>query len=329
MQDNSEMKDIYERHMQNNYNQNNFENNYVQDPYPEFNNTGKLGGYGSSMNNPYENNLFQQFGESNNFVEQNYADNDFIVNKNEIQDQVNYMNEVNQEVKVDESKCTNVCPNSMNIDLTKLSPHCYIEQISTTCLAQFGYYVESNGNAIVIDPVRDIDFYLNKLKERNAKLLYVAETHFHADFVSGHLDLANKTGAAIVFGPGAQPDYEIVETYHEMMLPLSDKIMIQVLHTPGHTLESSCYLVAEKESFNKLKSLAVITGDTLFLGEVGRPDLACKGVELTEKDLAGMLYESIQYLKQLPDDTVVLPGHGAGSACGKKIQKGTISTIKR
>lgn len=222
-----------------------------------------------------------------------------------------------------------LCPNSeLNIDLANISPHCYIEQINTKCLSQFGYYIESEGKAVVVDPVRDVEYYTELIKRRNSKLKYVAETHFHADFVSGHLELADKTDAKIVFGPGARPEFDVVETNHEMILEISDKIAIQILHTPGHTLESCCFAILEKTSseVKPWKHLAVLTGDTLFLGDVGRPDLAVKS-DLTSRDLAALMYSSIEYLKKLPDDCIVLPGHGAGSACGKNIQKGAYSTI--
>ncbi len=220
----------------------------------------------------------------------------------------------------------NTCPNSINLDLNKLSQHCIIQQFSTSCLAQFAYYIESvkDNTCIIIDPIRDIQQYLNIIKERGSKLKYILMTHFHADFVAGHFDLAVKTGAEIVFGPGAKADFLFKEAKDEEIISLDDQISIKVLHTPGHTMESSCYLLYENE--NK-KQIAVFTGDTLFLGDTGRPDLAVKSNEITSSDLAALLFESVQKLKLLNDDCVVFPGHGAGSACGKNIQSGSYSTI--
>lgn len=220
------------------------------------------------------------------------------------------------------------CPNTLTVDLSKLSPYCYVEQIFTKCLAQYAYYIEADKKAIVIDPIRDVTYFTDILKSRDATLKYVCETHFHADFISGHVELANKTGAEIVFGPNAVADFKLTSVKHETILDLSEKIKLKVLHTPGHTLESSCFVLLEKSDNGEFKQLAVFTGDTLFLGDVGRPDLAVKS-DLTSKDLANMLYDSIQLLKKLPDECVVLPGHGAGSACGKNIQTGSMSTISQ
>lgn len=198
----------------------------------------------------------------------------------------------------------------------------YIEQIQTGCLAQNAYYIESNGEALVIDPMRDTENILNLLKTRNAKLKYIFETHFHADFVSGHIDLANKTGAQIVFGPTAAAGYKIISAEDNQLFKIGD-LSLKVLHTPGHTMESSCFLLIEKDGSEK----AIFTGDTIFLGDVGRPDLAVKG-DVDERTLAGYLYESIQKIKKLGDDVVVFPGHGAGSACGKSIQVGNGDSLK-
>ncbi|MBK8968891.1 MAG: MBL fold metallo-hydrolase [Saprospiraceae bacterium] len=194
-----------------------------------------------------------------------------------------------------------------------------VEQIYTGCLAEAAYYIESNGEAAIIDPMRETEPYLERLKADGAKLKYVLETHFHADFVSGHLDLAKKTGATIVYGPTAQPNFEAHVAKDNEILKVG-KVTIQVLHTPGHTMESSTYLLRDENG----KDYAIFTGDTLFLGDVGRPDLAIKQGELTEKDLAGYLYDSIRNrIMPLGDDVIVYPNHGAGSACGKKMSKET------
>ena len=198
----------------------------------------------------------------------------------------------------------------------------FLEQINTGCLAQFCYYIESNGEAAIIDPLRDIEVYLSMLEKRNAKLKYIFETHFHADFVSGHLDLANKTGAEIIFGPTANPEYKIIvaKDYENFKL---GNINIKVIHTPGHTLESSCFLILDQNNIERV----IFSGDTIFLGEVGRPDLAVKG-EVDEKTLAGYLFDSIQKIKKFSDEVLIFPGHGAGSACGKKISSGSGDTLK-
>src|SRR5690606_21197597 len=189
-----------------------------------------------------------------------------------------------------------------------------IEQIYTGCLAQGAYYIQSEGEAAIIDPLREIQPYIDKANAENAKIKYVFETHFHADFVSGHVDLANKTGATIVYGPGAETSYDIHSATDGEVFKIG-KIAIKVLHTPGHTLESSSYLLIDENGNNH----ALFSGDTLFLGDVGRPDLAIKS-DLTKEDLAGMLYDSLRTkIMTLDDDVIVYPGHGAGSACGKNL----------
>ena len=197
----------------------------------------------------------------------------------------------------------------------------FIQQIYTTCLAQAAYYIESNGEAAVIDPLRDYDTYLQMANQRGAKIKYIFETHFHADFVSGHIDLAQKTGATIVYGPTTKTNYKVHVAADNEVLKLGD-INITVLHTPGHTPESSCFLLTDKNG----KTHSVFTGDTLFVGDVGRPDLL-DGV-ITKEELAGMMYDSLHNkLLPLEDDVIVYPAHGAGSACGKNIGKETFSTI--
>jgi glyoxylase-like metal-dependent hydrolase (beta-lactamase superfamily II)/rhodanese-related sulfurtransferase len=198
----------------------------------------------------------------------------------------------------------------------------YIEQLYTGCLAEAAYYIESKGEAAIIDPLRETQPYIELAQKRNAKIKYVFETHFHADFVSGHIDLAKKTGASIVYGPNAEAGYEIRVAKDSEEFVLGD-VKIKVLHTPGHTMESSCFLLKDENG----KEVAVFTGDTLFVGDVGRPDLAVKS-DLTKEDLAGHLYDSLNTkIKTLADDVIVYPGHGAGSACGKNIGKETFSTI--
>ncbi len=199
-----------------------------------------------------------------------------------------------------------------------------VEQIYTGCLAEAAYYIESEGEAAVIDPLRDTKPFIEKAKNDGAHIKYVFETHFHADFVSGHLDLSNQTGASIVFGPLAQPAYPalIAEDNQEFEL---GKIKIRAIHTPGHTMESTCFLLIDEEG----KETAIFTGDTLFIGDVGRPDLAQHVVsDLTQEKLAGHLYESLHNkIMPLPNDLIVYPGHGAGSACGKKMSKETTDTL--
>lgn len=198
-----------------------------------------------------------------------------------------------------------------------------IEQIYTGCLAQGAYYIVSNGEAAMIDPLRETQPYIDRLEKDNVKLKYIFETHFHADFVSGHLDLSRKTNAPIVYGPTAKPEFEAIIAEDNQIFEVGN-IKIKVLHTPGHTLESSSFLLIDENG----KETALFSGDTLFLGDVGRPDLAQKAANLTQEELAGLLYESL-YKKILPldDDITVYPAHGAGSACGKNMQKETIDTL--
>ncbi len=198
-----------------------------------------------------------------------------------------------------------------------------IEQIYTKCLAQGAYYIESNGEAAVIDPLRETTPYINRMRQNGAKIKYIFETHFHADFVSGHIDLSKNTGAQIVFGPNANPSYDFYAAHDEELFQIGD-LSIKVIHTPGHTMESTCYVLRDKNG----KDIAVFTGDTLFIGDVGRPDLAQKSASMTQEDLAGMLFDSLRMkLMKLEDDVVVYPAHGAGSACGKNMSKETFSTI--
>ncbi|MDQ3278996.1 MAG: MBL fold metallo-hydrolase, partial [Bacteroidota bacterium] len=198
----------------------------------------------------------------------------------------------------------------------------FVKQLYTSCLSEAAYYIESNGEAAVVDPLRDIDAYLQLAAERKATIKYIFETHFHADFVSGHLDLAKATGATIVFGPGTETSLPVHVAKDGERFSLG-KLSLEVLHTPGHTLESSCYLLKNEEG----NDYCVFTGDTLFAGDVGRPDLAQKGTDLTMEDLAGMLYDSLHAkLFPLADNVLVYPAHGPGSACGKSFA-GTDSTI--
>ncbi|MFL1011375.1 MBL fold metallo-hydrolase [Flavisericum labens] len=197
-----------------------------------------------------------------------------------------------------------------------------IEQIYTGCLAQGAYYIESNGEVAIIDPLRETQQYVDKAKKENGKIKYIFETHFHADFVSGHIDLAEKTGATIVYGPGAETNYDIYTAKDNEEFKLGN-ITIKVLHTPGHTLESVTYLLLDENG----KEHAIFSGDTLFLGDVGRPDLAIKS-DLTKEDLAEMLYDSLRKkIMTLPDDVIVYPAHGAGSACGKNLSKETVGVL--
>ena len=199
-----------------------------------------------------------------------------------------------------------------------------IEQIYTGCLAQGAYYIMSEGEVAIIDPLREVDPYIQKAKLDKAKIKYVLETHFHADFVSGHIDLAKKTGAKSVFGPTAAPAFEFhsAKDNEEILL---GKVKIRVLHTPGHTMESTCYLLIDENG----KEVALFSGDTLFIGDVGRPDLAQKiKEELTQEILAGYLYDSLRNkIMPLANDIVIYPAHGAGSACGKKMSKETQDTL--
>ena len=199
----------------------------------------------------------------------------------------------------------------------------FIKQLYTGCLSEAAYYIESNGEAAVIDPLRDIDAYLQLANERKARIKYIFETHFHADFVSGHLDLSQATGAPIIYGPGTNTKFPVHVATDGEKFNIGE-LSIEVLHTPGHTLESTCYLLKDENG----KDQAVFTGDTLFVGDVGRPDLAQKGDEITMEDLAGMMYDSIhQKLFPLADEVKVYPAHGPGSACGKNLGPSTFSTI--
>lgn len=198
-----------------------------------------------------------------------------------------------------------------------------VEQIYTGCLAQGAYYIESAGEAVIIDPLREVGPYLEKARRNKATIRYVLETHFHADFVSGHLDLAAKAGARIVYGPTATPSFDayIAQDGEELKV---GEVTIKVLHTPGHTLESTTYLLRDEQG----KDYAIFSGDTLFLGDVGRPDLAQKAAHLSQEDLAGMLYDSLRTrVMPLADDVIVYPAHGAGSACGKHMMKETVDTL--
>lgn len=198
-----------------------------------------------------------------------------------------------------------------------------VEQIYTGCLAQGAYYIESNGEVAIIDPLREVKPYINRAKLDDAKIKYIFETHFHADFVSGHVTLAKETGAPIVYGPNANPNFEAIIAKDNQEFKLGE-VTIKVLHTPGHTMESTTYLLKDKDG----KDYAIFSGDTLFLGDVGRPDLAQKMGELTEKDLAGFLYDSLRdKIMPLADDVIVYPAHGAGSACGKNMMKETVDTL--
>jgi hydroxyacylglutathione hydrolase len=198
-----------------------------------------------------------------------------------------------------------------------------IEQIYTGCLAQGAYYIESDGEAVVIDPLREVDSYINKAANDHAKIKYVFETHFHADFVSGHLELSKKTGATIVYGPTANPEFDAhIATDGEVFKV--GKLSFKVLHTPGHTIESSCYLLRDESG----KDVALFSGDTLFIGDVGRPDLAQKAAHMTQEELAGILFDSLRSkILPLNDDIIVYPAHGAGSACGKNMSKETSDTL--
>lgn len=197
-----------------------------------------------------------------------------------------------------------------------------VQQLYTNCLAQGAYYISHNGEAAIIDPLRETKPYLDLLKQNNDTLKYIFETHFHADFVSGHVDLAKQSGATIVFGPKAQTSYKshIASDNEEFMI---GKLTLRALHTPGHTLESTTYLLLDEHK----KPICIFSGDTLFIGDVGRPDLAIKS-DLTQEDLAGMLFESLRNkIMPLPDDVIVYPAHGAGSACGKNMSKETFDTL--
>ncbi|MDN3672330.1 MBL fold metallo-hydrolase [Flavobacterium branchiarum] len=198
-----------------------------------------------------------------------------------------------------------------------------IEQIYTGCLAQGAYYITSNGEAAIIDPLREIQPYLDRLDRDQVKLKYIFETHFHADFVSGHVDLSKETGAPIIYGPNAECGYDCVSATDEQEFKLGN-ITIKALHTPGHTMESTSYLLIDENG----KDYAVFSGDTLFIGDVGRPDLAQKAAGMTQDQLAAILFNSLRTkIMTLADDVIVYPAHGAGSACGKNMSKETVSTI--
>ncbi len=198
-----------------------------------------------------------------------------------------------------------------------------VEQIYTGCLAQGAYYIASNGEAVVIDPLREVGPYIDRAEKDGVKIKYILETHFHADFVSGHLDLAKKTGATIVYGPLANPKFDCKVAEDGEVLKVGD-VEIHVLHTPGHTMESTTYLLRDESG----KDHAIFSGDTLFLGDVGRPDLAQKAADMTQEQLAATLYNSLRTkIMTLADDVIVYPGHGAGSSCGKNMSKETVGTI--
>ena len=198
-----------------------------------------------------------------------------------------------------------------------------IEQIYTGCLSQGTYYIESNGEAAIIDPLREVAPYIEKAEKNNATIKYIFETHFHADFVSGHVTLAKETGATIVYGPQAKTGFDALIAKDQQEFKIG-AISLTVLHTPGHTMESTTYLLRDANN----KDIAIFSGDTLFLGDVGRPDLAQKAANLTQEDLAGILYESLRKkIMPLADDVLVYPAHGAGSACGKNLSKETVGTL--
>lgn len=198
-----------------------------------------------------------------------------------------------------------------------------IEQIYTGCLAQGAYYIVSENEAVIIDPLRETDPYIKRAKEDNVKIKFILETHFHADFVSGHIDLAKKTGATIVYGPNANPSYPVHIASDGEVINFGN-LSMKVLHTPGHTMESTCYLLFDESG----KEIAIFTGDTLFIGDVGRPDLAQKSALMTQEELAGLLFHSLRTkIMTLPDDVVIYPAHGAGSACGKNMSKETTDLL--
>jgi len=198
-----------------------------------------------------------------------------------------------------------------------------VEQIYTGCLAQGAYYIQSENEVAIIDPLREVKPYIEKAAAAGAQIKYVFETHFHADFVSGHIDLSKNTGAPIIFGPGANPDFEahIAKDNEEFKL---GRVTIKVLHTPGHTMESACYLLLDENGQQR----ALFSGDTLFIGDVGRPDLAQKAVHLSQEELAGVLFDSLhEKIMPLNDDVIIYPAHGAGSACGKNMSRETTDTL--
>ena len=199
----------------------------------------------------------------------------------------------------------------------------HIEQIYTGCLAQGAYYIESNGEVAVIDPLREVKPYLERAAKTGSTIKYIFETHFHADFVSGHVTLSKMTGAPIIFGPNARPTFDCIIAEDQQSFALG-AITITALHTPGHTMESTTYLLRDENG----KDCAIFSGDTLFLGDVGRPDLAQKAADITQEDLAGMLFDSLrEKILPLADDVIVYPAHGAGSACGKNMMKETVDTL--
>ena len=198
-----------------------------------------------------------------------------------------------------------------------------IEQIYTGCLAQGAYYITSNGEAAIIDPLREVKPYLERAKKDGVKIKYIFETHFHADFVSGHVDLSKETGAPIIYGPNATCEFDCISAKDGEEFKVGN-VTIKVLHTPGHTMESTTYLLKDENG----KDYAIFSGDTLFLGDVGRPDLAQKAADMTMEDLAGLLYDSLMNkIMPLADDVIVYPAHGAGSACGKNMMKETVDTL--
>ncbi|MGB2244432.1 MAG: MBL fold metallo-hydrolase, partial [Flavobacteriaceae bacterium] len=199
----------------------------------------------------------------------------------------------------------------------------HIEQIYTGCLAQGAYYIESKGEVAIIDPLREVHPYIEKAKSNQAEIKYIFETHFHADFVSGHLSLSKETNAPIIYGPNANPSFDAQIAKDQQEYKLGD-ITIVALHTPGHTMESTTYLLRDENG----KDHAIFSGDTLFLGDVGRPDLAQKAAHITQEQLAETLYDSLRNkIMPLSDDVIVYPGHGAGSACGKNMMKETVDTL--
>ena len=198
-----------------------------------------------------------------------------------------------------------------------------VKQIYTGCLSQGAYFIESNGEAAVVDPLREITDYLELAEKSNSKIKYIFETHFHADFVSGHLTLANKTGASIVYGPKADPEFKAIIAKDNQIFKIGE-VSLTAIHTPGHTLESTSYLLKDKSG----KDHCVFTGDTLFLGDVGIPDVAQRYMGVSKEELAGILYDSVnKRIKPLSEDILVYPGHGAGSACGKNMMKETVDTL--
>jgi glyoxylase-like metal-dependent hydrolase (beta-lactamase superfamily II) len=199
-----------------------------------------------------------------------------------------------------------------------------VKQIYTGCLSQGAYFIESNGEAAVIDPLREVSYYIDLANKYESKIKYIFETHFHADFVSGHLSLAKKTGASIVFGPNAKPEFKTIVANDNEIFKIGN-VTLTTIHTPGHTLESTSYLLKGENG----KEHCIFTGDTLFLGDVGIPDVAQRYAGVSKEELAGLLHDSINNrIKPLPNDILVYPGHGAGSACGKNMMKQTVDTLE-